>query len=493
MKILMDSNILIAAYPKPGTRREAKADAITAMLSLANEYGHTTYHHPLTMQYDFGRIRHEADRAWRRGITSNHPRLPEPPDITKEIIDAFGSPIRGSNDWVDHYLLAAVVGYAVDILVTEDADLHKKARRLGLGERVAHVDDATAAIKAIVPSPSHVALLPQQHRAHTLVEHDPIFDSLRADYLGFDDWLRKCKKEHRTCWTVGSAGNLVALTIVKGESPAEYGPGGKTLKVCLFKVSERHPGMRYGELLLKSVFDYAYSNDYGSAYVTVFPKHIYLVELMKQFGFLDCGERKGGELVLVKHLKPNLASSDDQSLLDYHVQYGPKYYGTDALRFIVPIEPRFHNVLFPEASEQGKLPIFGIMSPAGNAILKAYLSRGSIRQITPGSILYFYRSHDDRCLSVVGIVESTRVSKSQPEIVSYVGKRTVYSQKQINELTHDGTKEVLAILFRQARVLMPGLPYSRMMEAKLCLGPPQSIMRLSAEAAIWLKNNIDLK
>ena len=168
-----------------------------------------------------------------------------------------------------------------------------------MGECVAHVDDATAAIKAIVPSPSHVALLPQQHWAHTLVEHDPIFDSLRADYLGFDDWLRKCKKEHRTCWTVGSAGNLVALTIVKGESPAEYGPGGKTLKVCLFKGSERHPGMRYGELLLKSMFDYAYSNDYGSAYVTVFPKHIYLVELMKQFGFLDCEERKGCELVLV--------------------------------------------------------------------------------------------------------------------------------------------------------------------------------------------------
>ena len=89
MKILMDSNILIAAYPKPGTRREAKADAITAMLSLANEYGHTTYHHPLAMQYDFGSIRNEADRVWRRGITSNHPRLPEPPDITKEIIDVL--------------------------------------------------------------------------------------------------------------------------------------------------------------------------------------------------------------------------------------------------------------------------------------------------------------------------------------------------------------------------------------------------------------------
>ena len=493
MKILTDSNVLIAAYPKPGAPPEAKAAAANFLLRLANEHGHTTYYHPLAMRYDFGKIQNATDRGWRQQITSNHPDLPDPPNIQKEITDACGSPAPGSNDWVDHHLLAAVVGHAVDILVTEDGNLHKKAQRLGLGERVARMEDVTAAIKANVPWSSHAALLPQQKLAHTLDEHDPIFESLRADYPGFDHWLQKCKKEHRTCWTVKSAGNLAALTIVKGETPAEYGPGGKTLKVCLFKVSERHPGMRYGELLLKSVFDYAYTNGYESAYVTVFPKHRHLVTVMETFGFADDGERNGDELVLAKRLQPGRLASAAPDLLDYHIQYGPKHYAISAPRFIVPIEPKYHDVLFPEAGKQMKIPNFGISSPAGNGILKDYLSRGSIRQISPGAILYFYRSRDERCLSVVGIVEGTKVSKSQSEIVSYVGKRTVYTQEQIKEMTEYGTNEVLAILFRQARVLRPGPTYSQMREAKVCQAPPQSIMQASAQAASWLEKNIDLR
>lgn len=493
MKILMDSNILIAAYPKPGAPPEAKAGAANSLLRLANEHGHTTYCHPRATQHDFGKIQNAADRSWRQQITSNHPVLPYPPDIQKEIRDACGSPKSGSNDWVDHHLLAAVVGHAVDILVTEDDNLHKKARRLGLGERIAHIEDGIATIQANVPCHSHVALLPQQELAHVLDEHDPIFESLRADYPGFDDWLQKCKKYHRVCWTVKSDGNLAALTIVKAETPAEYGPGGKTLKVCLFKVSEQHPGMRYGELLLKSVFDYAYANKYDSAYVTVFPKHRHLVAVMENFGFTDDGERKGDELVLAKCLKPGLVDSATTDLLDYHVKYGPGYYATNAPRFIVPIEPRYHDVLFPEAGKQMKIPNFSILSPAGNGILKAYLSRGSIRRVPPGSILYFYRSRDERCLSVVGIAEGIKASKSQSEIVSYVGKRTVYTQEEVKELTENDQREILAILFRQARVLRPGLTYHQMREAKICQAAPQSIMQVSDQAANWLAKNVDLR
>lgn len=493
MKILVDSNVIIAAYPKPGELPEAASSAANALLSLANEHGHTIYYHPLAWQYDFGNIKDAADRDWRKQITANLPDLPEPPLIQQAITNTCGNPAKGSNDWVDHNLLAAAVGHAVAMLVTEDDKIHQKARRLGLGERVAYIEDAVAAIRAFAPRPAHPTLLPQQTLAHGLDVRDQIFESLRADYSGFDQWLEKCQEEHRICWTVQSEGSLAALTIVKDETPAEFGPGGKTLKVCLFKVSEHHPGMRYGELLLKSVFDYAYINGYDSAYLTVLPKQQLLISSLAKFGFTDDGERKGVELVLAKRLKPVAEMPELLDPLDYHIRYGTKCYETNAPRFIVPIEPRYHNVLFPETGPQHQMPVFGTLTPAGNSILKAYLSRGSIRQITPGAILYFYHSQDRRCIDVVGVAESTMVSRCQSEIASYVGKRTVYSPEQILEMTENGEREVLTILFRQARVLRPSVSFEQLKGAKVCQAPPQSIMQASASAAIWLKDNIDLK
>lgn len=442
LNILLDSNVLISAYPDPGNAPEPTAEAARTLLRLANEHGHTTYHHPLAMQYDFANVPDPSSREWRRTITSNHPALPEPPRIQLEIASRCGNPKQGSNDWVDHHLLAAVVGDAVNLLVTEDSDIHKKARRLGLGERVTHIEDAVAYLRAIAPQPGDSALLPLETVAHTLDASDSIFGTLRADYPGFDNWLQKCKTEHRICWTVERDGRLAALTIVKWEDPPEYGPGGRTLKVCLFKVSEQYPGMRYGELLLKSVFDYAYANQADSTYVTAFPKYQNISNFLAAFGFSDAGVRTGlGELVMVKSLRPRDPASGTLDALEHHIQFGPWYYDTGAQRFIVPIEPRFHKVLFPEADRQRQLRSFGILSPAGNSIQKAYLSRGSNRQIKPGDILYFYRSNDRRRLTVIGIAEDTFVSKSHESISDYVGKRSVYSPDQIREMTEDATEK----------------------------------------------------
>lgn len=494
LNILLDSNILISAYPDPGKIPEPTAESARALLRLANEHGHTTYYHPLAMKYDFANVLNRSVRKWRRMITSNHPVLPEPPRIQLKIASHCGNPQQGSNDWVDHNILAAVVGDAVNLLVTEDSNIHKKARRLGLGERVARIEDAVAYLRAIAPQPANSALLPLETVAHTLDAGDPIFDTLRADYPSFDNWLQKCKTEHRTCWIVERDGHLAALTIVKWEDPPEYGPGGKTLKVCLFKVSEQYPGMRYGELLLKSVFDYAYANQGVSAYVTAFPKYQNVADFLDNYGFFCTDERTVlGELVMVKSLTAQKTTSEALDALDYHVKYGPWHYVTNVQRFIVPIEPKFHKILFPEADQQGQLREFGTLLPAGNSIQKAYLSRGSNRQIKPGDILYFYRSHDRRRLTVVGIAESTLVSKLHRAISDYVGKRSVYSPDQIRDMTEDNNKEILAILFRQSRILRSGPTDTQLREAQVWQIPTQSIMKAHAEGNPWLESNIDRK
>ena len=500
MNILLDSNVLIAAYPEMGDSPERTTTAVNTLLQLANENGHATFHHPIATAYDFENITDVKRRRWRQTVTSNYPVLHEPPRLQQSVIQNFGEPAQGSNDWVDHHLLAAVEGDAVHILVTEDIALQRKAKVLGLGERVVGISDAIAAIRAISPRPSDVNLLPEQTRAHALDANDPIFNALREDYHPhFDDWLQKCKIKHRTCWRIEVDGALAALTIVKEEIPPEFGPGGKTLKISLFKVSGDHPGMRYGELLLKSVFDYCAVNDYDAAYVTMFPKYRNIANFFDNFGFTDAGEKTAlGETVLEKRLKPqDVVAVSDLSLLEYHIRFGPRCYRTDteALRFIVPIEPRFYNVLFPEADEQRPMDNVGIMSPAGNGIQKAYLSGSNIRSIDAGSILYFYRSRDRQRLGVIGVAEGFMASSDPEKVAAYVGKRTVYSQKQILELTDWGRKEILAILFRQSKVIRLGPTEeptdARLREAGVWQRPAQSIMKIQPPGTDWLRRHVD--
>ena len=485
---------MIAAYPETGDSPERTTTAANALLQLANENGHATFHHPIAMEYDFANITDAEKRRWRQTVTSNHPVLHEPPRLQQSVIQNFGEPAQGSNDWVDHHLLAAVEGDAVHILVTEDIALQRKAKVLGLGERVVGISDAIAAIRAISPRSSDVNLLPRQTLAHTLDANDPLFNSLREDYHPhFDKWLQKCKIEHRTCWRIDVDGALAALTIVKEETPPEFGPGGKTLKISLFKVSEDHPGMRYGELLLKSVFDYCAVNDYDAAYVTMFPKHENIANFFYNFGFTDTGEKTDlCETVLEKRLKlQDAAAVSDLSLLEYHIRFGPHCYRTEAPRFIVPIEPRFYNVLFPEADEQMQLDNVGIMSPAGNGIQKAYLSGSNIRSIDAGSILYFYRSRDRQRLGVIGVAEGFMASSDPEKIAAYVGKRTVYSQRQIRELTDYSRKEALAILFRQSKVIRSGPTDAQLQEAGVWRRPAQSIMMIQPPGTDWLRRYID--
>ena len=498
MRILLDTNVLIAALPETGRADEYSSAAARELLRLANEAGHTTCYHPESFALDFANIGDATVREWRRLATSTLPPLRDPPEASASILLHFGNPRTGARAWVDAQLLAAVVGDAVDMLVTEDRQILSVAARLDLGERAVAIEDALAAVRAWLPQPGDPALLPQSAEAHTIDESDTLFDSLRDDYSGFDDWFRKCKREHRQCWTLPANGALSAFTMIKHETPNEadleqhMANDASVLKICSFKVSEEHPGLRYGELLLKSVFDYAYRNRCRYAYVTVFQKHDRVLSFLANFGFRDSGERTSlGEAVMLKEMYPpaDVTATDDR--LQYHILYGPHHYDLDADRFIIPIEPRYYWILFPEADQQGQFPSMATFSPAGNGIQKAYLSRGSSRRITPGAILYFYRSQDRQRIAAVGVAEGTRASASPDAIAAYVGKRTVYPRAQIEEMTGGGKHEVLAILFRHARTLQSGPTDAQLTAARVWRAPTQSIMRVRSKGANWLRTQVD--
>lgn len=481
LNLLLDTNVLISAYPENLGSVEPLTKLATELISLANEHGHTTYSHSDAIELDTRNVRDARDRQWRRMLLEKHPKLPAHPSIPSVISETLGSPQLGSHDWVDHALLAAVVGDAVHILVTEDRGILQKAKRLDLTDRVVDIEDAIGIIKALAPRMTSPLLMASQTQAQVLDEKVPFFDSLRQDYPGFDTWLSKCKREHRTCWIIKDGSELAAATIVKDETPAEYGIAGRTLKIAMFKVSESFPGLRYGELLLKSVFDYIAINSFESAYVTVLPKHDKVIEFFESFGFKAVDERTPlGEIVLSKPFAhPSWGEGTSLLPLDYHIRYGPMDYRVDVSTYIVPIRPMYHRTLFPELEVERQFSAMQTLRPFGNSIKKAYLSRSN-RRISPGSVLYFYRSEDAKALTLVGIVEDSRFSKNSDAIASYVWKRTVYSYEEIERMTSGTKRGVLAVRFRQARSIQPPITDTDLVSAGIWTIPPQSIMRLTS-------------
>src|SRR5262249_33656035 len=152
-----------------------------------------------------------------------------------------------------------------------DGGIHKKAKRLQLADRVFRVREALTSLEQLfgVPQPPPAV---RAVKVHAINRGDPIFNSIRQDYVGFDGWLDKCALEHRQGWLVEADGHYGGLTIVNHERSQAYGLPGKVLKVCTLKVSERHNGFRYGELLLKTVFDFALRRGFDHLFVEVFEK-----------------------------------------------------------------------------------------------------------------------------------------------------------------------------------------------------------------------------
>ena len=137
-------------------------------------------------------------------------------------------------------------------------------------------------------------------QAHQLNFDDPIFQSLRDHYANFDGWVRKCRKEQRSAWIVERNSEYAGVVILKEEGATEADADlgvQKILKLGLFKVSERHAGLRLGELLLKKALQFATKNSFEAIYLTAYPKHSALLELCESAGFFVAGKKRS-ELVV---------------------------------------------------------------------------------------------------------------------------------------------------------------------------------------------------
>lgn len=485
MKLLLDTCILIPAEPTDVTEIEHDTGVIALLQRACQENGVQTYVHPSSVK-ELAHDRQDQRRQARELLVQRYLVLERPPEITSELELLVGAASPDSHDEIDNKLLAALFGEAVDLLVTSDARLLRKAERAGLRNRVGTPIEILKRIQArrsrkAIPRPGI-----RFAHSYELNGQDAIFDPLRNEYQDFDNWFSKCKREHRPAWFIKRVDSSYgAVSIIKDEQPGGYSLPGKVLKICTFAAESGHG---YGELLLKAVFDHAFLNSYDRLYLEVYPKHGDVIRLMKQFGFDDLGcESTKGERVLVKVISRTMIDRERMTPLEYNIQCGPQRVKLDgAPVFLIPIQSKFHRVLFPEADAQRDL--FPGHFPFGNAIRKAYLCHANLKRVMPGALLLFYQSRRNQGIYCVGVAEKSIRSCDPQEILNFVGTRTVYS---IEEIEKQCAKEVLAILFRHAVTLENEWPRTHLIEGGVIAAPPQSIVEVPQEALPWLKARLN--
>jgi hypothetical protein len=81
------------------------------------------------------------------------------------------------------------------------------------------------------------------------------------------------------------------------------------------------------------------------------------------------------------------------------------------------------------------------------------------------------------------------VSSDANQVAAFVGQRTVYSLDQIQAMCRAG--EVVALLFRQDRLLDPSISFAEMQAQGIAHGAPRSIQRVPEEVIEWLTTRID--
>ncbi len=498
LRLLLDANVLIAIEPYAGEMESGLAPA-ARVIRAATEQGHVLLVHP-AVRDDIAQDHDWLRRQQRLAELNKYPMLIETP-IPATFRVELGEPTVGSNDDRDMRLLAALQAHAATHLVSEDLRLRRKAIRVGLGDAVLSVAEAATLLEELAPKvpepPPHVRCVP----TYVLNPDDPIFDGLRADYSEFDIWLDRVRSESdsRLCFIVEHAGAYAAIALLKPETQPEHRTvPAPTMKISTFKVADDAPRARFGELLLKALLPAARERGAASVYVEVLPRHEQLMLFFTEFGFTDtqCRTDKGEQVFAKPLLEPD---RPDEAITDveYQRRYGPPALLLRQRAFVVPIQPQWHIQLFPDATpgdgsiNQPLLPGIGKPTPTpwGNAIRKAYLCNAMIRLITPGDVLLFYRSRDTKGVTAAGIVEETLVSHEVAEIVTFVGRRTVYSPAQIENLARS-VNPVLAITFRQDRFIDPPWYIEELRLARVVRSAPQTIVCVREEGMRWVSSQL---
>lgn len=435
VRALLDTNILI--------HREARTvvrDDIGTLFRWLEELKYERLVHPDSVD----EVRKHADtevvRTLERKLQSYktlRTKAPDTPDIAK-----LRQEDKSENDEVDTSMLAEIAADRVDILVSEDRGIHRKAARLGLAARVFTIDAFLEKVTAENPSLADYKVLSVKKVLFGDVNlADTFFDSFRTDYPGFDKWFnRKADETAYVC--TSDTGEIVAFLYLKREDTDEdysnISPPfkrGRRLKIGTFKVVSN--GYKLGERFLKIVFDNALRYRVDAIYVTVFRNTVdqyRLIRMLEDWGFVHHGTKSGDEQVYVRDFRPSVNIDDPRRTLPY--------IAVTSRKFVVPIYPAYHTELLPDSILNTEAPeAFEDNKPNRNALSKVYISRSYERDLQAGDIIVFYRTKSPdgpawytSVATTIAVVQD--VIDDIPDLKTFLAvcrKRSVFSDAELKE------------------------------------------------------------
>ena len=456
--------------------------SLTNFVRLCNAHGHQLLYHPASVE-DIRRDTNMDRRDRTLARLGQYTRLQPGPACPLNSVQT--SP----NDACDNEILYALERNAAHALVTEDQGLHRKARDRGLSDRVYFIQSADDWLRRL-HEPGEVQLPNiDDVELHTLADQldAPFFDSIRRDYDGFDSWFHRKAMEGRRAWVYRDGANqaisaICIYTVQTDELITDDGNvvDGDALKLCTFKVGDAVRGRKVGELFLRAAFQYATAHQCESIFLHANDEQqAHLKNLIEDFGFQYAGiYQEDGVYVKAHPIDPPAIQMDP---FEYLRLFYPHYMsGEDVQKFIVPIQPQYHDILFPDYQDPGHaLPEGHPQRHVGNAIKLAYLCHALTKRPRPGDIVLFYRSHDMRAVTTLGVVESYEWPDSADEIARIVSRRTVYSVNQIEVMAQTETK---VMLFRLIHHFDNPIPFTELMRLRVVRGTIQSITNITDES-----------
>ncbi|WP_167480911.1 GNAT family N-acetyltransferase [Mesorhizobium waimense] len=493
MKILLDTNIIIHLEDN-----KEVSEQFSDLIRQCSEHSIGVFVHPASIED----IKRDNDAA-RRKVTLSKVRkfqqlenVLSPPEA--KLAKLYG-PLKKANDVCDAKMLHAVDKGIVDVFITEDDRLHRRAKLVNLSNQVLTVAEALVWLKRLYGVERVFLPTVQDVKAYNVNFEDPIFTTLAADYgrKKFAEWTSKCEKEHRDCWVVMDGADLAGLVIRKNETHAEAGTrnlGPKILKICTFKVADGHHGFKIGEQLLKQVLWHVQRNRYDLTYLTVYPKQEALIRLIEEYGFRHTLDMPNGEQIYEKVVKRGaLKRAAGQTALEAAREHYPRFCDDAVVsKFVIPIKPGYHAKLFPEVTAP-PAGTTGVGAKPGNTVKKVYICNTPSNQMEPGDLIFFYMTkstgYGSQSLTSLGVVESVRITSDVHELRRWTAKRSVFTDAELGAWV---TKPLKVIDFLLIGHLEPTLDRGFLNSENVINAWPQSVTKLSSTAYKNLKPMLNL-
>jgi ribosomal protein S18 acetylase RimI-like enzyme len=478
MNILFDTNIFIHRE-----NDDIVPESLRALEKSLKQEGHQILIHPHSER----EIRNDHDEQRRERNESRVETYPtlEFPSYPSEDDSDFREAVPETadrNDRVDNALLYSVYVDDVDFLVTEDKGIHSKALELGIEDRVFPIEEGHDFFSSDDPSIRSPEAI-ERTTVGELELSDPIFDSLNEEY-DFKQWAQS--KSDRTAWVnYNQNDTLGAILILKDDEVENIGVQpelgrNRRLKISTLKVSEQKRGSKIGELLISLAIREAINGGHEEVYLThyVESEDDLLVELIETYGFEEVSKELDGESIFLKRLTPG--QGDNPTPIETSKKFYPSFYeGDQVSKYLIPVQPQFHNKLFPTYSRRDTTlsEFSGEFQSEGNAIKKAYLSNANNRKLSPGDLLLFYRSRDNMEVTSIGVLEDVHYGLTNADsIARIVGKRSVFTRRELQDIAES---EATVLLFRWHFDLEDPIGYEELKDNDVLSAPLQVMSEIS--------------